>query len=121
MLHGIELEPGMKLNVYISNPERRKERTDANANAKEVYVAGLSKFTTKQDLEKRFGAVCISRFVLCNAHYLSWETHSTDPSKKYEFHSTRRAVQRDLHLLNLRTRFDAPIHDVKWLLTIFLG
>ncbi|KAI0036479.1 hypothetical protein K488DRAFT_41187 [Vararia minispora EC-137] len=54
MLHGIELEPGMKLNVYISNPERKKERTDASADAKEIYVAGLSKFTTKEDLEKRF-------------------------------------------------------------------
>ncbi|VDB84644.1 unnamed protein product [Peniophora sp. CBMAI 1063] len=56
MMHGIELESGMPLSVYISNPERKKERTDANANAKEVYVAGLSKFTTKEDLEKRFKA-----------------------------------------------------------------
>ena len=47
MMHGIELESGMPLSVYISNPERKKERTDANANAKEVYVAGRSKFTTK--------------------------------------------------------------------------
>jgi hypothetical protein len=53
-LHGVELEPGVKINVYLSNPERKKERTDANANAKEVYVAGLSKFVTKNDLEKRF-------------------------------------------------------------------
>ena len=57
MMHGIELESGMPLSVYISNPERKKERTDANANAKEVYVAGLSKFTTKEDLDKRFKAV----------------------------------------------------------------
>ncbi|KZV73245.1 hypothetical protein PENSPDRAFT_627695 [Peniophora sp. CONT] len=56
MMHGIELESGMPLSVYISNPERKKERTDANANAKEVYVAGLSKFTTKEDLDKRFKA-----------------------------------------------------------------
>ncbi|KZT27355.1 hypothetical protein NEOLEDRAFT_1060705 [Neolentinus lepideus HHB14362 ss-1] len=54
MLHGVELEPGLALNVYISNPERRKERTDADADAREVYVAGLSKFTTKEDLEKIF-------------------------------------------------------------------
>ena len=57
MMHGIELESGMPLSVYISNPERKKERTDANANAKEVYVAGLSKFHTKEDLDKRFKAV----------------------------------------------------------------
>ncbi|KAH9065212.1 hypothetical protein EDB87DRAFT_1594447 [Lactarius vividus] len=53
-LHGRELEPGHNLNVYISNPERRKERTDADANAREVYVAGLSKFVTKDDLAKLF-------------------------------------------------------------------
>ncbi|KAH9999668.1 hypothetical protein BJV74DRAFT_823117 [Russula compacta] len=52
--HGRELEPGLSLNVYISNPERKKERTDADANAREVYVAGLSKFATKEDLEKLF-------------------------------------------------------------------
>ncbi|KAI0257869.1 hypothetical protein BC834DRAFT_926935 [Gloeopeniophorella convolvens] len=53
-LHGRELEPGHSLNVYVSNPERRKERTDADANAREVYVAGLSRFATKEDLEKLF-------------------------------------------------------------------
>ncbi|KDR82688.1 hypothetical protein GALMADRAFT_57506 [Galerina marginata CBS 339.88] len=53
-LHGRELEPGLALNVYISNPERKKERTDQDANEKEVYVAGLSRFTTKADLEKLF-------------------------------------------------------------------
>ncbi|KAI0056538.1 hypothetical protein BV25DRAFT_1893853 [Artomyces pyxidatus] len=53
-LHGQELESGLPLNVYISNPERKKERTDADANAKEVYVAGLSKFATKEDLENLF-------------------------------------------------------------------
>jgi len=53
-LHGRELEPGLSLNVYISNPERKKERSDADANVREVYVAGLSKFATKGDLEKLF-------------------------------------------------------------------
>ena len=56
-LHGRELEPGLSMNVYISNPERRKERTDADANAREVYVAGLSRFATKDDLEKLFRTV----------------------------------------------------------------
>ena len=56
-LHGRELEPGLRLNVYISNPERKKERTDADANAREIYVAGLSRFATKDDLEKLFRTV----------------------------------------------------------------
>src|SRR5258708_2477945 len=56
-LHGRELEPGHSLNVYISNPKRKKERTDADANSREVYVAGLSKFVTKEDLEKLFRTV----------------------------------------------------------------
>ncbi|KAF9497742.1 hypothetical protein BDN71DRAFT_1504719 [Pleurotus eryngii] len=54
LLHGLELEPGLALNVYTSNPGRRKERTDQDANEKEVYVAGLSKFTAKDDLVKIF-------------------------------------------------------------------
>jgi hypothetical protein len=56
-LHGRELEPGLSLNVYVSNPERKKERTDADANAREVYVAGLSRYATKEDLEKLFRTV----------------------------------------------------------------
>lgn len=57
-LNGRELDDGLPLNVYLSNPERKKERTDADANAKEVYVAGLSKFATKEDLETLFKTVC---------------------------------------------------------------
>jgi RNA recognition motif-containing protein len=53
-LHGRELEPDRPMSVLISNPERKKERTDADANEKEIYVAGLSKFTTKEDLMKLF-------------------------------------------------------------------
>ncbi|KAI6122456.1 hypothetical protein EDD16DRAFT_1570902 [Pisolithus croceorrhizus] len=49
-LHGREVEPERTLNVYVSNPEHKKGRTDADANEREVYVAGLSKFTTKDDL-----------------------------------------------------------------------
>ena len=45
----------LTLNVFISDPERKKQRTDADAN--EVYVAGLSKFVTKDDLEKLFKTV----------------------------------------------------------------
>ncbi|KAF8798785.1 hypothetical protein BYT27DRAFT_7202479 [Phlegmacium glaucopus] len=54
-LHGHKLAPDLPLTVYISNPERKKERTDQDANEREVYVAGLSRFTTKADLEQLFG------------------------------------------------------------------
>ena len=60
-LHGLELEPGLQMNVYLSNPERKKERTDANANDKEIYVAGLSKYTNRVDLEKLFKTVSAIR------------------------------------------------------------
>lgn len=46
------------MNVLISNPERKKERTDHDANDREIYVAGLSKFTNKADLQKLFKTVC---------------------------------------------------------------
>jgi hypothetical protein len=46
------------MNVFVSNPERKKERTDQDANEREIYVAGLSRFTTKIDLEKLFKTVC---------------------------------------------------------------
>lgn len=47
----------MPIAVYISNPERKKDRTDHDANEREVYVAGLSRFTNKTDLEKLFETV----------------------------------------------------------------
>ncbi|KAI8978842.1 RNA-binding protein Prp24 [Trametes punicea] len=53
-LNGADMGEGRKLAVYISNPERRKERTDSDANEREVYVAGLSKLVTKEDLENLF-------------------------------------------------------------------
>jgi hypothetical protein len=59
-LHGRELEPGRPISVLISNPERKKERTDADANEKEIYVAGLSKFTTTEDLIKLFKTVSLA-------------------------------------------------------------
>ena len=54
------MEEGHKLSVYISNPERKKERTDSDANDREVYVAGISKLTTKEDLETLFKTVSSS-------------------------------------------------------------
>ena len=56
-LNGTDMDDGHKLSVYISNPERKKERTDSDANDREVYVAGLSKFVAKEDLEGLFKTV----------------------------------------------------------------
>ncbi|KAJ1311024.1 hypothetical protein OPQ81_009530 [Rhizoctonia solani] len=54
-LHNKELAPNQLMNVYISNPERKKERTDAGADQREIYIAGLSKLSTRADLEQLFG------------------------------------------------------------------
>ena len=56
-LNGTDMEDGHKMSVYISNPERKKERTDSDANDREIYVAGLSKLVTKEDLETVFKTV----------------------------------------------------------------
>lgn len=55
-LHNTELE-GLKLSVLVSDPGRKKGRTDAGANDRELYVAGLSKFVKEQDLKKLFEVV----------------------------------------------------------------
>ncbi|KAH9851597.1 RNA-binding protein Prp24 [Lenzites betulinus] len=66
-MNGTDMQEGHKLSVYISNPERRKERTDSDANEREVYVAGLSKLVTKEDLEtlfKTYGTVKDVRMIM---------------------------------------------------------
>lgn len=74
-MHGHELEPNLPLNVFISDPGRRKERSDQAADEKEIYVAGLSKFTTKTDLENIFSAVshCLSSTLVMSKAFLSME------------------------------------------------
>jgi squamous cell carcinoma antigen recognized by T-cells 3 len=47
----------MLLSVLISNPERKKGRTDASANDREIYVAGLSRGIAEKDLKKLFSTV----------------------------------------------------------------
>ncbi|CAE6468554.1 unnamed protein product [Rhizoctonia solani] len=54
-LHNKELAPNQLMSVYISNPERKKERTDAGADQREIYITGLSKLSTRADLEQLFG------------------------------------------------------------------
>ncbi|KAI0795287.1 hypothetical protein BC629DRAFT_315116 [Irpex lacteus] len=66
-LHNTEVEPGFNLSVLVSNPERKKDRTDSDANNREIYVAGLARSVTKGDLEKLFatyGTVKEVRMVL---------------------------------------------------------
>ncbi|KIJ45650.1 hypothetical protein M422DRAFT_29753 [Sphaerobolus stellatus SS14] len=66
-LHGRALEPGRKLTVYISDPQRRQERSDAAANERELYVAGLAKSVTESDIKKLFqsyGAIKATRLPL---------------------------------------------------------
>ena len=48
------------MNVFLSDPQRKKERSDAQANQKELYVAGLAKSVTEADLRKIFEPVCRS-------------------------------------------------------------
>ncbi|BGP66332.1 Splicing factor [Rhodotorula toruloides] len=53
-LHGTELEPGHPLSVFVSDPSRKKNRTDANANSRELYIANLAKSVKDVDLRKLF-------------------------------------------------------------------
>ncbi len=61
-LHGKELEPDLPLSGYISNPERKKDRTDADANAREIDIAGFSRFASKEDREKLVKSVSSDYF-----------------------------------------------------------
>lgn len=61
-LHNTETAPGSghHLQVLISNPSRRQTRTDANANKRELYITGLPRQTTEDDLTKLFISVRLS-------------------------------------------------------------
>ncbi|KAG7527949.1 hypothetical protein FFLO_06491 [Filobasidium floriforme] len=54
-LNGQELEPGLALSVLISDPEKKKQRSDANSDQREVYITGLSRFVAEKDLRRLFG------------------------------------------------------------------
>lgn len=45
------------MSVLISNPTRKKDRTDVDANQKELYVANLVRSVTEADLRKAFEPV----------------------------------------------------------------
>ncbi|EJT99026.1 hypothetical protein DACRYDRAFT_24111 [Dacryopinax primogenitus] len=54
-LNDQELENDRRISVNISDPTRKKQRTDAGADKREVYVAGLARGVKKEELEKLFG------------------------------------------------------------------
>lgn len=53
-LHGTELEPGHALSVLVSDPSRKKSRSDAGAHQRELYVASLARSVKEGDLRKLF-------------------------------------------------------------------
>ncbi|KZT61784.1 hypothetical protein CALCODRAFT_490685 [Calocera cornea HHB12733] len=55
-LNDEELEPERRISVHISDPGRKKQRTDAGADKREVYVAGLARGVKNEELEQLFGA-----------------------------------------------------------------
>lgn len=56
-LHQHSLTPGMSLQVYLSDPSRRKQRTDANANDRELFVTGISKRCSTEEVQSHFDAL----------------------------------------------------------------
>jgi hypothetical protein len=72
-LHGRELEPGMSLSVLISDPQRKKTRTDVDVDEREVKVDGLSRFVKEVDLRKLFEKARRSRgpFGLCSHIFIT--------------------------------------------------
>ena len=59
-LHNTELEPNLKIAVYISDPGKKKGRTDAKVHERELYVASLAKSVKEYDLRKLFEPVRLS-------------------------------------------------------------
>ncbi|KAF8707756.1 RNA recognition motif, partial [Rhizoctonia solani] len=106
-LHNKELAPDQRMNVYISNPERKKERTDAGADQREIYIAGLSKLSTRADLEQLFG-----QFGAIKEIRIATETDGS--AKGYAFSSASQALSMNNHELKKRriavTIADSRVH-----------
>ncbi|KAH9820103.1 hypothetical protein DFH28DRAFT_1052402 [Melampsora americana] len=54
VLHNTEVAPSQKMSVFISDPLRKKARTDVGANDRELYITCLTKFVQESDLRKLF-------------------------------------------------------------------
>ncbi|CAO1625875.1 unnamed protein product [Parajaminaea phylloscopi] len=56
-LHQHSLAPGTALQVHLSDPSRRKQRTDANANDRELFVTGIPKKCSPEEVQSHFDAL----------------------------------------------------------------
>ncbi|KAG0143594.1 hypothetical protein CROQUDRAFT_109080 [Cronartium quercuum f. sp. fusiforme G11] len=54
VLHNSEVGLQQKMSVFISDPLRKKTRTDVGANDRELYITCLTKFVQESDLRKLF-------------------------------------------------------------------
>jgi hypothetical protein len=83
-LHGQELEAGLPLTVLISDPERKKKRTDANSELREVYVTGLSRFVAEKDVRRVFEPVSVRNRFVCqfslNRYHQVWRNQKGESS-----------------------------------------
>ena len=52
--HGVHWQPHHALQVYLSNPMLKKQRSDANANDKELYMTGLPRSATVEQVRQFF-------------------------------------------------------------------
>ncbi|WFD43251.1 Splicing factor [Malassezia psittaci] len=52
--HGKQWTDEFALQVFLSNPSHKKQRTDANANERELYMTGLPRNAQKEDIKKFF-------------------------------------------------------------------
>lgn len=58
-LHNTEVAPQQRMSVFISDPLRKKSRTDTGANDRELYITCLTKFVQESDLRKMFEPVSL--------------------------------------------------------------
>lgn len=56
-LHQHSLAPGTSLQVHLSDPSRRKQRTDANADERELYVSSIARGCSPEQLRAHFEAL----------------------------------------------------------------
>lgn len=93
------------MQVFISDPGRKKGRTDAGANQKELYVAGLSRFTKELDLKRLFEPV--SLFARSSSKSFSLTCHSLNSTvrlRAFAWDWTTRENARDSRLSSLKRR-----------------
>lgn len=53
-MDGLEIEPGYKLNVYISDPDKKQERSGPTEEGRQLFIRELAFKVSEKDLEKKF-------------------------------------------------------------------